>query len=132
MNHEKYSKFVFEDLKKIQRSRKSAKSRKSGKSRKLKNSWKTIIWYMRMTYQVHTLKSKLLNLKIWRKSGKNPEKSGNRINFRKINSSYHFWEVNHPFYQEISRIVNVVCTNVFSYCVVDCYMIWALFCNDLE
>ena len=38
---------------------------------------------------------------IWRKSGENPgkirEKSGNRMNFQKRNSSYHFWEVNHPF-----------------------------------
>ena len=33
---------------------------------------------------------------------KNPgKKSGNRMNFRKRKPSYHIWEVNHPFCEEI-------------------------------
>ena len=38
------------------------------------------------------------NLKIWWKSGKNRK---NWINFRKGKSSYHIWQVNHPFCKEI-------------------------------
>ena len=41
------------------------------------------------------------NLKIWRKSRKIRKKSGNQINFQIRKSSYHIWEVNHPFCEEI-------------------------------
>ena len=38
--------------------------------------------------------------KIW-KDPENPEKSGNRINSRKMKSSYHIFQVNQTFYKEI-------------------------------
>ena len=41
------------------------------------------------------------NLKIWRKSGKNRKKSGNRMRFRKRRLLYLIWEVNHGICQEI-------------------------------
>ena len=69
------------------------------------DSEKIIISYSRYTSSI-LLKNekKYWNLKNLRKSGNIRKKSGNRNNFRKNESSYHIWELNYPFCQEIWSI----------------------------